>query len=598
MAKPKRIVCYAINGAGMGHVTRLLGVARWIRRIVSFLDEQPPEILFLTSSDASDMLADSRFAAFKIPSKIVARSSGLDKLEYRRLAKQFVWHTLGVFAPDLLVVDTFPSGSFDELFQVLDGPFKKGFIYRNVKPEYATRPTFRAAMGLFDSIVIPHREGTRSVPLTQVSDKNLAIISVGEVIQFDREQLPSRTEVRNELGLAVETRLVYVSAGGGGDPNAEATLLHLIETLREIPSIHLLVGAGPLYRGRRHVDSRITWSESPSVWRYFSGCDAAVSAGGYNTCHELLYVGVPTLFYAQEKIADDQWQRVQGAERKGACVVISDVMDSSALHACVEHLLNPDVAAKLSESARIFVPDNGAIRCARELIRTLYPADRLDAAIKVLTPRLVHSLERFSEGSPQVLIDWLVPALPQERVKAVAGHPGLESIIHQLSPSAADEVRKLLQVTGHRNARNLLEDRWIELLEEIQRGRSMADAKSLGDEVFRSIHGMIKKYSYFANAFGEDWSDWVIQVIDGIVNLMQQQNRLSITEMLRLFRAFPRIQDATSVDEVYMLFESYLNERMARMEPSHEILQQIQVLKMAYPNIFRSTLRLSTEAPI
>ena len=156
MPKPKRIVCYAINGAGLGHVTRLRTVAKWLRRYVALMDGQSPEILFLTSSDASDTLADAGFAAFKIPSKTVARKTELVKLEYRRLAKHFVWNSLGVFTPDLLVVDTFPSGSFDELFQVLDGPFKASFLYRNVNPEYATRATFRSALRMYDQVVAPH----------------------------------------------------------------------------------------------------------------------------------------------------------------------------------------------------------------------------------------------------------------------------------------------------------------------------------------------------------------------------------------------------------------------------------------------------------
>ena len=189
MSAPKRIVCYAINGAGLGHLTRLTSIARWLRRYVVLLDNKAPEVLFLTSSDASDALADVGFAAFKIPSKEVAKRTELDKLEYRRLAKHFVWNTLGVFAPDLLVVDTFPSGSFDELFQVLDGPFKKGFIYRDVKPEYAARATFRSAIGMYDTVVAPHRRGSREYEFTPT----VQATQCGEVVQFERQDLsPAR----------------------------------------------------------------------------------------------------------------------------------------------------------------------------------------------------------------------------------------------------------------------------------------------------------------------------------------------------------------------------------------------------------------------
>ena len=41
------------------------------------------------------------------------------------LAKQWVWNSVGIFAPDILVVDTFPNGSFHELGGIADFGMKK-----------------------------------------------------------------------------------------------------------------------------------------------------------------------------------------------------------------------------------------------------------------------------------------------------------------------------------------------------------------------------------------------------------------------------------------------------------------------------------------
>ena len=81
MAQPLRIVCYAINGAGVGHLTRLVAIARWLRRYTTALGE-PAEIWFLTSSEATKLLFDEGFAAFKLPSKTAIGSAGIDKLTY------------------------------------------------------------------------------------------------------------------------------------------------------------------------------------------------------------------------------------------------------------------------------------------------------------------------------------------------------------------------------------------------------------------------------------------------------------------------------------------------------------------------------------
>ena len=292
MSKPKRIVCYAINGAGLGHVTRLLSVGKWMRRYVALLDGVVPEVLFLSSSDASDVLADAGFATFKIPSKTIARTTGLNKLEYRRLAKHFVWNTLGVFNPDLLVVDTFPSGSFDELFQVLDGPFRKSFIFRKVKPEYAARATFRSAASMYDAIVAPH--SIQNCPVEQIGGKKVRFS--GEVTQFDCEDFLPREVAREQLGVRDGKRLVYLSAGGGGDPGAAEQLAALVDAVANVPDLHLLIGAGPLYRGPRISGENLTWYDGNSIGKYFGALDAAICAAGYNTFHELLLSRVPTAF--------------------------------------------------------------------------------------------------------------------------------------------------------------------------------------------------------------------------------------------------------------------------------------------------------------
>src|SRR4051812_4088241 len=66
--EPLRVVCYAVNGTGVGHITRLLAIARWLRRYAAALDRRL-EIWFLTSSEADGLVFAEGFAAFKIPSK-------------------------------------------------------------------------------------------------------------------------------------------------------------------------------------------------------------------------------------------------------------------------------------------------------------------------------------------------------------------------------------------------------------------------------------------------------------------------------------------------------------------------------------------------
>jgi len=275
MANVRRVVFYAVDGSGMGHITRLLAVARWVRRYVSVLEEEVPEILFLTSSEATQILLDAGFASFKVPSREVVVGSGMELASWRRLARQFIWQMLALFAPDLLVVDGMPAGSFEELLQVLDGPFKRGLLLEPLPEEVMHRPAHRSALALYQAIAIPHDP---EVIGAQPPMPNARFC--GKVLQFERDELPSRAEARASLGVADGTTLVYVSAGGSGEPVAEATLVGLVEALRGEPGVHLLVGAGPLYRGDSLARSNVTVFTGPQVTRYLAGCDAAVAAGG------------------------------------------------------------------------------------------------------------------------------------------------------------------------------------------------------------------------------------------------------------------------------------------------------------------------------
>ena len=62
----------------------------------------------------------------------------------------------------------------------------------------------------------------------------------------------------------------------------------------------------------------ITWLDRYCPLELMAGVDAAVSAGGYNSFHELMYAGVPTVFVPLPRIADDQLERTQRAEAAGA----------------------------------------------------------------------------------------------------------------------------------------------------------------------------------------------------------------------------------------------------------------------------------------
>lgn len=391
MARPLRIVCYGVNGAGVGHVTRLAAIARWLRRLTAALGA-PAEIWFLTSSEATRLLFDERFAAFKLPSKTVVGAAGIDKLAYLALAKQWVWHSLGLLRPDLLVVDTFPRGSFGELLSALDLAERRAFVYRPTRPEFAARPDFQAMLPLYDAIVVP--EHARDAPVVVPEGVADRVHHVGPITIRDREEILPRAEARARLGLPPDGGpVVFVSAGGGGDPEAETRIAAACEALAPWEEATVVVGAGPLFRGRPRRGPRIVWLESERTAELARAFDVALCAAGYNTFWEMMLAGVPTLFWPQDKIADDQAARARRAADAGAGEVLEAGIGGAQLLARVRALVAPERHAAASGAAASLLDRSHARDAAEVLLRQVLPRADVDLAVSRASTRAV-SLER------------------------------------------------------------------------------------------------------------------------------------------------------------------------------------------------------------
>ena len=74
--------------------------------------------------------------------------------------------------------------------------------------------------------------------------------------------------------------------------------------------------------------------------RYFAAFDGAVAAAGYNAYHELIALGVPSLFVPMPRDTDDQPARARYAERAGIGLGVAGPADPE-LEAKLERMLDP-----------------------------------------------------------------------------------------------------------------------------------------------------------------------------------------------------------------------------------------------------------------
>lgn len=396
--KRLRIVSYAINGRGLGHLTRQLAILRQVRRLCAVLDVTA-ECWVLTSSEGDTLARREGIPALKMPSKAMCRDAGIEPARYLAVARTWVLNAVAGLQPDVLVVDTFPAGSFGELVPVLELAPRRVLVARRVREEFAEDPAYATLLPLFGATVVPDAHGT------------------GPILLRSRHELLPRDDARRALGVDGDAPAVYLSLGGGGEVTSAERLPRMVDALRG-RGWHVVVGAGPLYDGPEVRGAGITWLSRYAPTELFAGLDGAVAAAGYNTFHELMHTGVPTVFLPLPRIADDQEERARRAEAAGAGRVATGVDDAVEMLA---GLMGPAASA----AARALVPANGALDAAAAVLEGLVGDDDLAMARSVLTEEMAALLEplarvgRGAEGGRRAmkLVRLLAGGTPSERAR-------------------------------------------------------------------------------------------------------------------------------------------------------------------------------------
>jgi predicted glycosyltransferase len=411
-----KMVYYAINGTGLGHLTRQLNIARDVETLATRLGI-PVETEILTTSDANHVARE--YPVIKIPSKTTVKERGLSTRRYAARARLFVGNYLSGFQPDVLVVDTDPRGSFHEMYSVRGFAKSMVLVDRHKDEAVAARESFKANAELFDLIVVPendapHLEGNRKAR------------TVGKIQGFLPERAMSRDAVRRYYGISPQERFIYLSGGGGGDPTLKESIDNAIRALADLPNTVVLVGYGPLYQGEMFYGRRnVIPTQSPALSSHFAGFDLAISAGGYNSHEELLAACVPTLFYAQTKGMDRQDLRIEGTRERGWCGVVES-WEAETLQQQVERFLSGEAATVRSSLLKRGLP-MGNVHAARHVLRlvlgrqpySMLPSAVDEVAEELIAERVAACTELFST-SLLSQSDCSVPGRSRELIRVIA----------------------------------------------------------------------------------------------------------------------------------------------------------------------------------
>jgi UDP-N-acetylglucosamine--N-acetylmuramyl-(pentapeptide) pyrophosphoryl-undecaprenol N-acetylglucosamine transferase len=357
-------VFYGINGTGLGHISRLTNIAREMKVLLNAMSIQA-DFHMLTTPEAPQVSYD--FPTWKIPSKTVINSSEYQNQKYIGDANFFVTNMMATLRPNYLIVDTVPQCSFGEFLNLKLYADQTVFINRHRREEIAKEAISQECMKLYNLIFTPDYSTASNkydylTPELKMKNRYTSMIH-----GFRPENTMSKDEVRDYFSVKPHQKVVYISAGGGGDKHVESVLKNLVNSIVEFENLVVLIGYGPLYRGKKIYQSNIIPLIEVDVRKYFRGVDIAICAAGYNTFEELISAKVPTAFYSLEKGWDSQEDRILEGVKSGNNLYLENLEPES-----IKHILH-DLLGTKGQDIRNHLSHrplaNGAVVAATEMLK-------------------------------------------------------------------------------------------------------------------------------------------------------------------------------------------------------------------------------------
>ncbi|MCP3669843.1 MAG: UDP-N-acetylglucosamine--N-acetylmuramyl-(pentapeptide) pyrophosphoryl-undecaprenol N-acetylglucosamine transferase [Gammaproteobacteria bacterium] len=323
MSKLPVVLFFNINGSGMGHMNRCLSYARRLQKKV--------EPVFFSLASAVEIIEEMGFEADYFVSPNWSDNS------------TYVWNSelairLGVMLervrPSVIVFDgTWPYQGFLSACKAY-GSAKLVWSKRGLMKQAAAK--LPVPENIFDLVLVPGEIGSSYKEV--LLEDGTRRIHLAPVSLLDNEEILERNEARKALRLEGNDRYVLFSLGAGNINDISGVGSSLIQLFEAAGYRVVWMLAQISVQDAQLPPNVIPLSVYPLV-RYMRAFDVFVGAAGYNTCCEVVQVGIPSFLVPNEQTgADDQARRASIAARHAPVVVSSCKSESERLEA-VERLL-------------------------------------------------------------------------------------------------------------------------------------------------------------------------------------------------------------------------------------------------------------------
>jgi UDP:flavonoid glycosyltransferase YjiC (YdhE family) len=187
----------------------------------------------------------------------------------------------------------------------------------------------------FDTVIHP---GDAVTAQEQELEHSVEVMRVPPILLVKEEEMLSKEEARNRLGVPQAAEVWYVQLGAGQINDIESEIRITIEALLENnPESIIVIGESLLGQRITYSNERVRILRDYPNGVYFKGFDYSIQAGGYNSFHEMRSSRIPTIFYPNMNTGmDDQLARCKVAEKEGWGIVV-EKRDAKSIHQAIQN---------------------------------------------------------------------------------------------------------------------------------------------------------------------------------------------------------------------------------------------------------------------
>ncbi len=350
--RPGRVLFMSSNGVGVGHLSRLLAIAR---RLPSTL-----EPVFLSLSQALPVVRQFGFHGEFLPYHLSTLS---DYDDWNGWLEALLAQIFDAYAVSTVVFDG--SMPYSGLCRAVStrSDCRLVWVRRGMwRPDQDN--TVHISRSRFADLIIEPDDIAADLDFGTAAEHRGEVVVVDPIRVLDPAELLTRKESCAKLSLNHRKRYALIQLGAGNNFSNVDVIDQVIATLREIGLVQPVIAEW--LTAETPLD---LWPEVPRlrcypISRYFRAFDFTISAVGYNSFNEIISFGLPSVLVPNlNQMMDDQSARASFADSHDAAIHV-DTSLRPMLREVIAAIHDDGIRKNLVRNCRKLARANGAREAA------------------------------------------------------------------------------------------------------------------------------------------------------------------------------------------------------------------------------------------